>query len=66
MRLKKYYKRVGQKIRQFIKDNYGGSMVEYALLVGFALFLFFIIVGVITSLLNWTIDQSAGLFDLLG
>ncbi|MFX1276819.1 MAG: hypothetical protein ACFFAT_17490 [Promethearchaeota archaeon] len=40
-------------------------MVEYALLIGFALFIFFIIVGVITSLINWMITQSNGFFELL-
>lgn len=59
----KFFKK---KIKEFYNDNFGGSMVEYALLIGFALFLFFIIIGVITSLLNWTVDQSTGLFDLLG
>ncbi len=66
MKLKNNIIFLKNKIKEFFKDNFGGSMVEYALLIGFALFLFFIIVGVITSLLNWTVDQSTGLFDLLG
>ena len=62
----KIIKKIHDKIKNFINDEYAGSMVEYALLIGFALFIFFILVGVITSLLNWTIGQSDGFFDMLG
>ena len=55
-----------KQIKKFFNDEYAGNMVEYALLIGFALFIFFIIVGVITSLINWTINQSNDFFELLG
>jgi len=66
MRLLKIFKKAKEKIKDFINDEYGGNLVEYALLIGFALFIFFIIVGVITSMLNWTVDQSNNFFELIG
>ena len=55
-----------KNIRTFIRDDFGGNLVEYALLIGFALFVFFILVGVITSILNWTLDLSNDFFDIIG
>ena len=52
------------KIKEFHKDEYGGNLVEYALLIGFALFIFFTIVGIVTSMLDWTVEQSNGFWDL--
>ena len=66
MRVFKYLKRIKQKVKELFNDEYGGSLVEYALLIGFALFVFFIIVGDITSMLNWTVDQSNEFFKLIG
>ena len=66
MRVSKLIKKVKALVKEFIHDEHGGSLVEYALLIGFGLFIFFIIVGVITSMLNWTIDQSNDFFDLIG
>ncbi len=56
--IKNFFKKCAQKLNQFVHDEWGGSMVEYALLIGFALFIFFILVGIITSTLDWTISQS--------
>jgi len=53
-----------KKIKKFIFDIYGGNLVEYALLIGFALFIFFLIIGVITSMLNWTVGLSNDFLDL--
>lgn len=66
MGVRSFLKKCYKLLKDFCKDEYGGNMVEYALLIGFALFIFFIIVGVITSLINWTVGQSNGFFDLLG
>ena len=52
------------KIKQFYQDEFGGNLVEYALLIGFALFLFFTIVGIVTSMLDWTVEQSNGFWEL--
>lgn len=46
-------------------DEYGGNLVEYASLIGFALFIFFLIVTVIMSMLDWTIGQSNEFFDTI-
>jgi Flp pilus assembly pilin Flp len=64
--LKRNFRKLKVKIKQFIKDEYGGNLVEYALLIGFALFVFFIIVGVITSLLDWTLGLSNDFFNIFG
>ncbi len=53
-----------KKIKDFYQDEYGGNLVEYALLIGFALFIFFTIVGIVTSMLDWTVEQSNGFWDL--
>jgi Flp pilus assembly pilin Flp len=66
MRVSKHLKKVKEKVKEFINDEYGGSLVEYALLIGFGLFIFFIIVGVITSMLDWTVSQSNDFFELIG
>jgi len=55
-----------KRIHKFISDDFGGNLVEYALLIGFALFVFFILVGVITSILNWTLGLSNNFFDIIG
>ncbi|MFW9781308.1 MAG: hypothetical protein ACFFFB_03390 [Candidatus Heimdallarchaeota archaeon] len=47
-------------------DENGGNLIEYALLIGFALFIFFILVGVITSLLDWTLGLSENFFQIIG
>ncbi|MFX1377782.1 MAG: hypothetical protein ACFFA4_01695 [Promethearchaeota archaeon] len=66
MNIKSFIKRFRSKIKEFISDEYGGSFIEYALLVGFALFIFFIIIGVVTSLLDWTVGLSNDFFNLFG
>ena len=55
-----------KKFKKFIRDEFGGNLVEYVLLIGFALFVFFILVGVITSILNWTLGLSNDFFDIIG
>jgi hypothetical protein len=64
MGLKSFLKKIRFKIKKFFIDDYGGSLVEYALLVGFALFIFFIIVSVVTSMLDWTVGLSNDFFEL--
>ena len=55
-----------EKIKDFLADDYGGNLVEYALLIGLALFIFFIIVGVMTSLLDWPLDLANNLMEDFG
>ncbi|MFW9900301.1 MAG: Flp family type IVb pilin [Candidatus Thorarchaeota archaeon] len=64
MKLKSLIRKFRLKIKEFFSDEYGGNLIEYALLVGFALFVFFIIIGVVTSMLDWTVGLSNDFFDL--
>lgn len=66
MTIKKFFKSTKNKIKDFFKDEWGGNLVEYALLIGFALFIFFIIVGVVTSLMDSSFSEVDGLFEDLG
>ncbi|MHA1931888.1 MAG: hypothetical protein ACW96X_05065 [Promethearchaeota archaeon] len=66
MTIKNAFKKFGVKIKEFLSDDYGGNLVEYALLIGFALFVFFIITGVITSILDWTIGLSDDFLNIFG
>lgn len=59
----KFLKKFGKKVKDFFTDESGGNLVEYALLIGFALFIFFILVSVITGMLDWTIGQSDTFFE---
>ena len=66
MTVRSAFKKLGTKIKEFFSDDYGGNLIEYALLIGFALFVFFIITGVITSLLDWTIGLSDDFLNIFG
>ncbi len=63
--IKNGFKKCAQKLNQFVHDEWGGSMVEYALLIGFALFIFFILVSIVTSTLDWTMNQSGNFTKLI-
>jgi len=65
-KLKNTFKKIKSKVVEYFLDDYGGNLVEYALLLGFALFVFFIIIGVITSILNWTLGLSNDFFTIIG
>ena len=64
--IKKFHKILKNKLKEYILDEYGGNLLEYALLIGLALFIFFIIVGVMTSLLEWPLELSSNLWDEFG
>ena len=64
--IKKYSKNLKEKIKDFFLDEYGGNLVEYALLIGLALFIFFIVVGVMTSLLDWPLDLANNFLEDFG
>lgn len=64
--LKTELKRLKHLLKRFFIEEDGGNLVEYALLIGFALFIFFILVGIITSLLDWTLGLSNNFFSLIG
>ena len=63
MKIRLIFKKIGKKISDYFKDENGGNLVEYALLLGFALFIFFILVAVITSTLDWTLGQSNEFYE---
>ena len=64
--IKKGSKNIKEKIKDFFVDEHGGNLIEYALLIGLALFIFFIIVGVMTSLLDWPLDLANNLWEQFG
>jgi len=64
MRQHKFLKKIGKKVKEFFSDESGGNLVEYALLIGFALFIFFIIVGIITGMLDWVQGLADDFSDL--
>jgi hypothetical protein len=64
--MKKYWEKIKTRLYSFIKNDFGGNLIEYALLIGFALFIFFIIVGIITSILDWTLGLSNDFSGLFG
>ena len=64
--IKKCSKNIKEKIKDFFLDEYGGNLIEYALLIGLALFIFFIIVGVMTSLLDWPLDLANNFWEDFG
>ncbi len=66
MTIRNAFKKLCIKIKVFFLDDYGGNLVEYALLIGFALFIFFIITGVITSILDWTVGLSNDFLNIFG
>ncbi len=66
MTIKSVFQKIKKNVKNFFFDESGGNLVEYALLIGFALFIFFILVGVITSLLDWTLGLSDDFFQLIG
>ena len=66
MTIRNTFKKLAIKIKEFFLDDYGGNLIEYALLIGFALFMFFIITGVITSILDWTVGLSNDFLNIFG
>ena len=64
--VKKFHKILKNKLKEYFLDEYGGNLLEYALLIGLALFMFFIIVGVMTSLLEWPLELSSDFWEEFG
>ena len=66
MELKLLLRRIFRKVKEFFRDEWGGNLVEYALLIGFALFIFFIIVGMVTGMLDWVQGLVTDFSELFG
>ena len=64
--IKKFQKILTNKLKEYFLDEYGGNLLEYALLIGLALFMFFIIVGFMTSLLEWPLELSSNFWEEFG
>ena len=64
--IKKFHKILKNKLKEYFSNEYGGNLLEYVLLIGLALFIFFIIVGVMTSLLEWPLELSSNLWEEFG
>ena len=64
--IKQKKKIILSRIKDFFSDEYGGNLIEYALLIGLALFIFFIIIGVMTSLLDWPLDLANNFWEDFG
>ena len=64
--IKKFHKILKNKLKEFFSDEYGGNLLEYALLIGLALLIFFIIVGFMTTLLEWPLELSSNFWEEFG
>lgn len=64
--IKKFHKTLKKKLKDYFLDEHGGNLLEYVLLIGLALFIFFIIVGVMTSLLEWPLELSSNFWEDFG
>ncbi len=57
MNISNRFRKIKKKIKKFLKDEKGSPTWEYILLIGFGLFIFFIIVSIVVSTLEWTTGQ---------
>jgi len=57
-------RKIKKKVKDFIYDEFGGNLVEYALLIGFGLFIFFLLVSIVLSMMDWTAGQSSEFFEV--
>jgi len=62
--LKLLTRKIKKKVKDFIYDEFGGNLVEYALLIGFGLFIFFLLVSIVLSMMDWTAGQSNEFFEV--
>jgi len=58
---KKKWKLYSTKI---YKDETAGSLLEYGLIIGFSIVVFLVIVGIVTSILEWSKGNLAEFFDI--
>lgn len=65
MKFKKIYSYIKKKIKDFLHDEYAGNLVEYVLLIGFALFMFLILISLVSTMFDWTLGQSNDFFNFI-
>ncbi len=54
------------RLKNFLKDESAGSLLEYGLLIGFSILIFIIIIEIIFSMFEWTGTQISQFFDVIG
>lgn len=50
--------------KHIVKDNSAGSLLEYGLIIGFSIVVFLVIVGIVTSILEWSKGNLADFFSI--
>lgn len=50
--------------KHIVKDSTAGSLVEYGLIIGFSIVIFMIIVGIMTSIMEWSKGNLADFFSI--
>ncbi|MHA1726524.1 MAG: hypothetical protein ACTSXH_17090 [Promethearchaeota archaeon] len=55
--LKEKFKQFKRKLKDFLIDQWAGNLTEYALLIGFSLFMFFLIVGTVVDLFDFILED---------
>lgn len=48
-----FIKRIFRNLKRFYKDDDGSSMVESGLLIALSLFLFLMLIGMVTNIYSW-------------
>ena len=51
-------------LKRIVKDTTAGSLLEYGLIIGFSIVTFLVIVGIVTSLLDWTKGSLLDFFNI--
>lgn len=64
--MKVQIRKLARKFWNFLTDENAGSLLEYGLLIGFSIFIFIIIIGIISGMFDWTSIQISQFFDLFG
>ena len=52
--------------KDFIENEDGGSLIEYGLIIGFALVSFIVIIGIVLSVFDWANTTLSDFFSFLG
>jgi len=63
---KKFRKLILRKLKDFLRDNSASSLLEYGLLIGFSIFIFILIIAIVTQIFEWTGGQISELFGVIG
>ena len=65
--MKKIFRKlILRKLKEFLKDNSAGSLLEYGLLIGFSIFIFILIIAIVTQIFEWTGGQISEFFGVIG